>query len=535
MKKFFLIAFFVCAAFTPALFAADFRRAENIDDAYDLTVRVSVANARGTGAFIGYDAVRDAALILTNYHVVTTNKRATVEFWRDGRPVAFPAEVIWRYYDAQLPADFAILAVDAQKVAAIDAPYIALGGADCTPGEGAFFVSAGCPKGSHVWSWKGSFLSSVPTAEFVPAPYPGQSGSGLFEIKNGALWYVGTLTWLVGQEGSDASKGAAIPVSNLYKALQRHSFTDFIETGNETPFVAPADYTEIAQIVRRYTLIEYTMDDCTPCQEAEKDIANLIDAGVKVDVVNVSTQEGSDKADADNVDACPTFILKDKNGNELKRWQGAGNAFDIRAYIAANIKIETETEPVKNEYIPKYQANDETETIVDFRKRTPVRESYGNLDFFNDAQRRWNDGKSTPKQPEPPTPPETTPRPKIFNGGGENSIDENKLGDRISGVIGDAITRQFKPLIDDIEKRYNVEKGKIEKKANQLVTSFISWFFFILALAIAAGGYIHFKIQEFYTKQIIERLKETESKIKKGLNNGQTANKTATGKTKAKA
>lgn len=529
MKKFFLIAFFVCAAFTPTLFAAEFRRAENIDDAYDLTVRVSVSNARGTGAFIGYDSVRDAALILTNYHVVTNNKRATVEFWRDGKPVAFPAEVVWRYYDANMPADFAILAVDADKVASIDAPYIALGGADCTPGAGAFFVSAGCPKGSHVWSWKGSFLSSIPTAEFVPAPYPGQSGSGLFEQKNGALWYVGTLTWLVGPEGSDASKGAAIPVSNLYKALQRHSFVDWIETGDEKPFIAPADYTEIAQIVKRYTLIEYTMDDCAPCKEAEKDIANLIDAGVKVDIVNVSTQEGSDKADADNIDACPTFVLKDKDGKELKRWQGAGNALDIRAYIAANIKIETEP---KTEYIPKYQ-EDENAPVVDFRTRTPVRENFGNIDFFNESQRRWNEGKIPPKKEEPKQEPETSPRPKIFNGGCD-STDESKLGDRIGGVIGDAIARHFQLLIKDIDGYYQNEKAKIEKKADQLVTSFISWFFFILALAIAAGGYINFKIQEYYSNQIIERLKETESKIKKGLSDVKTTNKAATGKAKAK-
>ena len=534
MKKIFIIAVFLCAAMLPALMGADFRRATDINDAYDLTVRVSVSNARGTGAFIGYDSVRDAALILTNYHVVTTNKRATVEFWRDGKPVAFPAEVVWRYYDANMPADFAILAVDAQKVAAIDAPYIALGGADCVPGDGAFFVSAGCPKGSHVWSWKGNFLSSIPTAEFVPAPYPGQSGSGLFEIKNGALWYVGTLTWLVGQEGSDASKGAAIPVSNLYKALQRHSFTDFIETGDEKPFIAPADYTEIAQIVRRYTLIEYTMDDCAPCKEAEKDIANLIDAGVKVDVINVSTQDGSDKADADNVDACPTFILKDKDGKELKRWQGPGNALDIRAYIAANIKIEAEPEPPKTEYIPKYQEDTESAPVVDFRVRTPVRESYGNLDFFNESQRRWNEGKNPPKKEEPKTEPETTPRPKIFNGGGD-STDESKLGDRISGAISNAMARHFQLLIKGIDGYYQAEKVKIEQKADQLVTSFISWFFFILALAIAAGGYINFKIQEFYSKQIIEQLKETESKIKKGLSNGKTANKTATGKAKAKA
>ena len=87
MKKIFLIAF-LCASFVVArAFGAEFRRAKDIDDAYDLTVRVSVSNARGTGAFIGYDAVRDAALILTNYHVVTTNKRATVEFWRDVGPL----------------------------------------------------------------------------------------------------------------------------------------------------------------------------------------------------------------------------------------------------------------------------------------------------------------------------------------------------------------------------------------------------------------------------------------------------------------
>ena len=101
--------------------AADFRRAENtLDDVFAASCRVNVSGARGSGTFNG---VKDGlAYISTNYHVVSNQKNATVDFWTNGVKQTLAGRVAWRAYDANLPADFAFkktlknkLAGDAEK------------------------------------------------------------------------------------------------------------------------------------------------------------------------------------------------------------------------------------------------------------------------------------------------------------------------------------------------------------------------------------------------------------------------------------
>ena len=75
----FLISCAVCVL--SPVYAHEFRRAKTLDDAHSASCRVSVSNARGTGSFIGVDKEKNQALILTNYHFVTNNKQATLDFW----------------------------------------------------------------------------------------------------------------------------------------------------------------------------------------------------------------------------------------------------------------------------------------------------------------------------------------------------------------------------------------------------------------------------------------------------------------------
>lgn len=199
-----------------------FRRAETFEDAFKASCRVSVDGARGSGAFFG--ECDGTAYILTNYHVVTNATRARLDFWANGRQESVEGVVDWRYYDAGVPCDFARIAVPSDKLAYINPPWVALGGSDARPSDNAVIISSGAPDGRFVQSWKGwtEGYYNNRTCIFSPPPVPGQSGSAIIEKIDGALFITGILTWLIGEKGRDESKGGAIPIANLYKALSRN-------------------------------------------------------------------------------------------------------------------------------------------------------------------------------------------------------------------------------------------------------------------------------------------------------------------------
>lgn len=216
------------------------KRARNFEDVYKASCRVGVEGARGSGTIIGFDSDINKYLVLTNYHVVTNSQSATCEFWAAGLRKKTTGRIIWRAHDQNQPYDFAIVAIEPDFVESNGLCYVPLAGEGVDVEEREVFDSAGCPKGSHVWAWKGAVTSVNRTDEFTPAPYPGQSGSGIFLYANGKPWYAGTLTWLVGQEGSDDAKGAFIPVDRLWRALDSKR-----RAANEPAWRAPDNYAEI--------------------------------------------------------------------------------------------------------------------------------------------------------------------------------------------------------------------------------------------------------------------------------------------------
>lgn len=211
-----------------------FKRAQTFEDAHAASCRVNVSNARGTGTFIGVENGR--GIILTNYHVVTNSKRASVDFWTNSEKETATGDVVWRYYDAGMPADFALIAVEVEKLKRIAPPFVAIGGEDARPGVHSFIVSAGAPDGRFVQSWKGKIdgYYQGETVLFSPPPVPGQSGSGILEYYGDELFLTGVLTWLIGEKGADESKGGAIPIANLYAAFKR---------GRRAPTTIPANST----------------------------------------------------------------------------------------------------------------------------------------------------------------------------------------------------------------------------------------------------------------------------------------------------
>ena len=203
-----------------------FRRAVTFEDAFDASCRVTVDGARGSGTFFGtYDG---KGYIFTNYHVVTNASRATLDFLTNGYRHTIAGVVDWRYYDASAPCDFATIVVDARELEKINPPWVALGGADAYPSLDSLIISSGAPDGRFVQSWKGRTETyyNGKTLIFSPPPVPGQSGSGIVERKGDDLFLTGVLTWLIGEKGRDDSKGGAIPIANLYKALENRPATN---------------------------------------------------------------------------------------------------------------------------------------------------------------------------------------------------------------------------------------------------------------------------------------------------------------------
>lgn len=532
--------------FCATSFAVDFRRAKTFQDCYEASCRVCVSNARGTGTFIGYDAEKDRCLILTNYHVVTNNNSARLDFWTNGTLQSVNGKVFARFYNAQIPYDFALISVDPEELEKIAPPYIALAGKDAAPDSKSFIISSGAPKGRHVQAWKGQVLGyfNGATVEFRPAPVPGQSGSAIVSEVDGQLWITGVLTWLIGAEGADESKGGAIPISNLYRALNGR--TD-ASSGSESPI--PPDATECVE--KKSYCVEISQDNCKPCEDAEKDVAQIKKSGFNIVSYNASNKEGARRAIELGVKSTPTFIVYDGTGTETARFEGAGHGAEIVAALklsekptAPKIQKQAAKEPPKPtttdeeaDYLqedlrlyeqdlftlPELDNSPELVTANDFRKRAPVYENaddYENAGFFDDSDACWRQRRSQREQEL--TPKEQTPNPQTP---APPTIDEGKLGDRLGNRLrnglSDSLGAQIEGAIDSIEKR--VEKkadSKIAEVKADIRKTFDKWkwriFFAFIAVIILANlcaGLIINAFKGLYHWLLCDDLDDTEDEL----------------------
>ena len=375
--KILFLIFSAIFATAGACFASEFRRATSFEDAYKATCRVSVNGARGTGTFSGIDKENNRALILTNCHVVGRSARASLDFWTNGEKETVQGNVIARYYDARKPADFALIAVNVDDLKRIDPPFVALSGRDGTPGENSFIISAGAPKGRFVQAWSGKTLSyyNGRTIEFTPGPVPGQSGSAIISEIDGELWQTGVLTWLIGEEGADDSKGGAIPISILYECVEGSASA----STNAGADVIPPGAVECADKYAAPCVIEFTAENCPPCRAASKEVAELRDAGVLVYVYDVATDSGREMVERYAVDKTPTWLIVDGGWNETARRVGAGHVQEL-----LTLYRDEEDKARKKEAAPKVD-------VESFRDRPPIYESAGAVGFFDAQDERWVD------------------------------------------------------------------------------------------------------------------------------------------------
>lgn len=443
----------------------EFIRAKTFEQAHDAVCRVTVPGARGTAFFFGvYNGV---AYFATNCHVVGDAKLARLDFWNNGPVQSVDARVEWRANDGNLPADFSYMLVDPAPLKKINPPWIALAGADARPSVGAVIISCGAPDGRFTQAWKGQVLEyyNGQTAIFSPPPVPGQSGSPICEFVDGELFVTGILTWLIGEKGRDDSKGGAIPISNLYKALERRGVNVNYHDPNASPI--PPNATECASTTAQAPcVLMFTQADCPPCREAERDVEELRALGVTVYVYDAASETGSEYCKRYKVERTPTFVTLDKNFAPTKSIVGAGKTTEIKTEFDALLN-DNEEKQVDGNVVQSVPAAPATVPLnlpalsppsSDFRSRPAVYEQPSDVGIFEESNRRWlnrgrnSEGSTDRKQQETPDDEQESPqpdkktRPRVGERFADNAVDA--IADKVEQKINEKAQAMKEDLLD---------------------------------------------------------------------------------------
>lgn len=468
----------IAVAFVIALSAAtglaiEFKRAENFEDAFSASCRVSVANARGSGTFVYYD--ENNAYILTNYHVVTTNSTATVEFWTNSKLQRISGRVVWRYYDIRSakPKDFAFIVVDAEQLKReVDPPFMPLAGPNIRPSEKSFICSAGAPDGRFVQAWKGQVVGyyNGETVEFQPPPVPGQSGSGIISFYDGELWLTAVLTWLFGEKGRDESTGGAIPIANLYDAAKNRPLPTSFESDSQTPSI-PDNATECAAPPLRALI--FTAPDCKACEKAKSEFDKVVKE-VQSAYIDTSTSDGYTLSLSYAVTKIPTIVLIDDNDDavcvvspqEIAKGESVKKIDDFCAQF--------KTEFSKSETLSDSSSQDVVEpTIIEepkaksFRDRASVHERLPEeVGLIDDSESRWFSRRG--KKQDEPAPKveekEEAPDNNIINDADTSSRLLSRLTNNIVNKVGEQIKASVK---ESVGQASNIIEEKLESKARE--------------------------------------------------------------------
>ena len=477
------------ALFATVGYALEFKRAETFEDAFGASCRVSVSGARGSGTFVYYDN-RDA-YILTNYHVVTTNNTATVEFWTNSKLQRISGKVVWRYYDVKSakPKDFAFIVVDAQQLKReIDPPFMPIAGPNVRPPQNSYICSAGAPDGRFVQSWKGEIIGyyNGETVEFQPPPVPGQSGSGIISFYDGEPWLTAVLTWLFGEKGQDDSSGGAIPIANLYEAAKARPLpAAFQDDSNELTPSIPDNATECAAPNLRALI--FTAPDCKACNQAKGEFGKVAKS-IESALVDTSTNDGYTLALSYAVTKIPTIVVIDGNddavlvvspqevarGESVKKIDGYCAQFKTEFSPS---EIEPESYPIEEEIPPQVAQTSQT----DFRQRAPVRDQLSSVWLLDRSEERWRNRRGgrddCPQEPDDElddsgdlkADPDTSSR--LLSRLTSNIV--NKVGEQIKSSLAESLDQATDKIEDKLELRAREKYEEVEPVIKRVARSIL--------------------------------------------------------------
>ena len=179
----------------------------------EASCRVRVSGAAGSGTAISQDD--QYIYVLTNAHVVGSNKSATCEFFRYGRKTErLPGQVTWKSHSDRTVNDFAIIKISKNHFGRYPPRIAPIAPEDHAIRRNDYIASAGCPQARWLQLWEGHALSDASNNRvlFTPPPLGGQSGSGVYTVIDGSTYLVAVLTWKIGENGG------AIHIGNFLKA-----------------------------------------------------------------------------------------------------------------------------------------------------------------------------------------------------------------------------------------------------------------------------------------------------------------------------
>ena len=208
------LTLFVAVLLTPVV-NAEFLTLNQIGEA---SCRVRVSSSAGSGTSIAEDD--DSIYVLTNAHVVGSNKKATCEFFRYGRKTSrIPGSVVWKSYNDRTVNDFAIIKLPKSAFGDYPPRIAPFAPVDHQIQTNDYIASAGCPQARWLQLWEGHALSNAGRDRvlFTPPPLGGQSGSGVYTVIDGDTYLCGILTWSI------QGKGGAIHIGNFLRAYEGQS------------------------------------------------------------------------------------------------------------------------------------------------------------------------------------------------------------------------------------------------------------------------------------------------------------------------
>ena len=205
----FMLFFAICSS-------AAYGKFLSLNEIGEAACRVRVSSSAGSGTSIAEDD--EHVYVLTNAHVVGSNRQATCEFFRYGRKTQrLPGSVIWKSHSNRSVKDFAIIRIKKSLFGAFPPRIVELAPVDHVVKQNDYIASAGCPQARWLQLWEGHALSEASNNRvlFTPPPLGGQSGSGVFTVIDGDTYLCAVLTWRI-----ESDKGGAIHIGNFLRAVK---------------------------------------------------------------------------------------------------------------------------------------------------------------------------------------------------------------------------------------------------------------------------------------------------------------------------
>jgi hypothetical protein len=243
----------------------------SLNEIGEASCRVRVSSSAGSGTSIASDKTH--VYVLTNAHVVGSNKTATCEFFRYGRKTQkLPGTIIWKSHNDRSVKDFAIIRIEKALFGEFPPRIVPLAPADHVVHKDDYIASAGCPRARWLQLWEGHALSEASKNRvlFTPPPLGGQSGSGVYTVIDGDTYLCAVLTWRI-----ENSKGGAIHIGNFLRAVKGEAAYDTTNIPEDWEYAASEPDLFIAKVPDHWEYVN-TKESNAPTYSSQGDHSSTV-------------------------------------------------------------------------------------------------------------------------------------------------------------------------------------------------------------------------------------------------------------------